>query len=73
MRKGIGSDQESTSSSTRVLGMEALVSKRCKNLWTHHAYLEAVEAVNDDQKSVLFNKINAYFARPRQDCCLTVV
>ena len=23
--------------------------------------LEAVEAVNDDQKSVLFNKINAYF------------
>ena len=50
----------------RVLGMEVCF-QRCKAL----AYgrenghtmriLEAVEAVNDDQKSVLFNKINAYF------------
>ena len=29
--------------------------------------LEAVEAVNDDQKSVLFNKINAYFGGDLQD------
>ena len=38
--------------------------------------LEAVEAVNDDQKSVLFNKINAYFGGDLQgktDCFLGTV
>ena len=70
MRKGIGSDPRignkfiypgiGYGGSCFPKDVKALARTGRENGHTMRI-LEAAEAVNDDQKSVLFNKINAYF------------
>jgi UDPglucose 6-dehydrogenase len=76
VRKGIGSDPRignkfiypgiGYGGSCFPKDVKALARTGRKNGHTMRI-LEAVEAVNDDQKSVLFNKINAYFGGNLRD------